>query len=64
MGIRIDLVSRIAKAQTCPARPITIIVPYTPGGSSDVIGRLLMERMRASLTNRSSFKMWLAPTEG
>jgi tripartite-type tricarboxylate transporter receptor subunit TctC len=41
--------SQITKAQTYPARPITLIVPYPPGGTTDVIGRLLSERMRASL---------------
>ncbi len=41
--------SRIASAQTYPARPITIVVPYPPGGPTDTIARLLAERMRASL---------------
>ena len=42
-------VSRFASAQTYPSRPITMIVPFPAGGPSDVIGRLLAERMRASL---------------
>jgi tripartite-type tricarboxylate transporter receptor subunit TctC len=42
-------VSRIARAQTCPARPITIVVPFAAGGPTDTIGRLLAERMRSSL---------------
>jgi tripartite-type tricarboxylate transporter receptor subunit TctC len=42
-------VSRIARAQAYPTRPITIIVPFVPGGATDVIGRILAERMRASL---------------
>src|SRR2546423_8592097 len=41
--------SRIAWAQAYPSRPITIIVPFVPGGATDVIGRILAERMRASL---------------
>jgi len=40
---------RVATAQDYPTRPITMIVPYPPGGSTDVIGRLLAERMRRSL---------------
>src|SRR5262249_60837171 len=30
-------------------RPIMMVVPYPPGGTTDVIGRLVGERMRASL---------------
>src|SRR5262249_37085349 len=42
-------VSRIAWAQTYPARPVTIVVPYAAGGPNDVLGRIMAERMRASL---------------
>jgi len=38
-----------AMAQTWPTRPITMVVPYGAGGSTDVIGRILAEGMRASL---------------
>jgi len=38
-----------ANAQTYPARPITMIVPLAPGGSTDVIGRIMAEGMRVSL---------------
>src|SRR6266436_4296018 len=41
--------SHIARAQTYPARPITIVVPFAAGGPTDTIGRLLAERMRSSL---------------
>jgi tripartite-type tricarboxylate transporter receptor subunit TctC len=41
--------SLIANAQTYPSRPITIIVPFAAGGGTDVIGRIIAERMRASL---------------
>jgi len=42
-------VSTIARAQTYPARPISMIVPFAPGGPTDVIGRIVAEGMRASL---------------
>jgi tripartite-type tricarboxylate transporter receptor subunit TctC len=39
----------IGHAQAYPTRPITMIVLLTPGSSSDVMGRILAERMRESL---------------
>jgi tripartite-type tricarboxylate transporter receptor subunit TctC len=39
----------IANAQNYPARPITMIVTAAAGGPTDAIGRVLTERMRASL---------------
>jgi tripartite-type tricarboxylate transporter receptor subunit TctC len=42
-------VSRDASAQSYPARPITMIVPAAAGGATDVTGRVVAERMRASL---------------
>ena len=41
--------SRIARAQRYPARPITMIVPIGAGSITDVAGRLVTERMRGSL---------------
>ncbi len=43
------LVGRTAEAQTFPTRPIRIIVPFPPGQASDVISRLLGERISASI---------------
>jgi len=43
-------VSRVAMAQAYPTRLITIVVPYAAGGPTDVIGRILAERMRAVLS--------------
>jgi tripartite-type tricarboxylate transporter receptor subunit TctC len=41
--------SHIARAQTYPSRPITMVVPFAPGGATDVIGRMMAERMNSSL---------------
>jgi tripartite-type tricarboxylate transporter receptor subunit TctC len=41
--------SRFAWAQAYPSRPITMIVPFPPGGLTDVIARVLSEGMRTAL---------------
>ena len=38
-----------AMAQAYPSRPITIVVPYSAGGPTDTIARIMAEGMRASL---------------
>jgi len=38
-----------AAAQTYPSRPITLIIPGAAGGPGDLVGRVLIERMKTSL---------------
>jgi tripartite-type tricarboxylate transporter receptor subunit TctC len=38
-----------AQAQNFPSRTITLIVPFPPGGSTDVAGRILADKMGAAL---------------
>jgi tripartite-type tricarboxylate transporter receptor subunit TctC len=46
---RLLVVLQSAWAQAYPARPITMIVPIAAGSSTDVLGRLLAERMGTAL---------------
>jgi tripartite-type tricarboxylate transporter receptor subunit TctC len=48
-GAALPVLSPIARAQTYPSRPITLVVPFPAGGSTDAVGRILAERMRVSL---------------
>jgi tripartite-type tricarboxylate transporter receptor subunit TctC len=43
------LVPALAEAQAFPTRPITLIVPFPPGGSTDTAARILGEAMRGPL---------------
>jgi tripartite-type tricarboxylate transporter receptor subunit TctC len=38
-----------AIAQTYPARPVTIVVPFSAGGPTDTLARIMSERMRKAL---------------
>src|SRR5471032_2794649 len=39
----------MASAQDYPMRPVTIVVPYTPGGSTDITARLVGQKLEERL---------------
>ncbi|MEK6243679.1 MAG: tripartite tricarboxylate transporter substrate binding protein [Pseudomonadota bacterium] len=41
-----------ALAQDYPSRPITVIIPFSSGSASDVIARLVLQRMETSIGQR------------
>jgi len=47
--VALPAVSRIARAQSYPARPITAVVAFAAGASGDTIARILAEHMQKTL---------------
>ena len=66
-----------AQAQTWPSRPITMVIPFAPGGAVDVMGRILSARLSEVLGQQviienvggaggasGSFRVAKAPPDG
>lgn len=43
------IVSGHCAAQSYPNRPVRLVVPYTPGGPTDLVGRAVAQRLQAAL---------------
>jgi tripartite-type tricarboxylate transporter receptor subunit TctC len=41
--------SRLARADSYPSRPVTMVVPFAAGGGTDIFARILSEGMKAAL---------------
>jgi tripartite-type tricarboxylate transporter receptor subunit TctC len=48
-ALAVALSAACAHAQGFPSRPITLIVPFPPGGSTDTVARIMAEKMRPLL---------------
>jgi len=47
--ITADAAGTCAHAQTYPARPVTFVVPFAPGGGTEFLARLLGQRLEQRL---------------
>ena len=45
LGLTLAALSQAGLAQAYPARPVTLIIPFPPGGTLDVVGRMLAQKL-------------------
>ena len=45
----VPAVTRIARAQNYPTRPIRLVIPFPPGGAYDLVGRPLADKLKPHL---------------
>jgi len=47
--VMLPAISRIAEAQAYPTRSVRVIIPFAPGGPTDVFGRLIAQKLSDNL---------------
>ncbi len=50
------LAGPVARAQSYPSRQITLIIPFAPGGSNDLVGRAICKKLSEGGGSRSWWK--------
>jgi tripartite-type tricarboxylate transporter receptor subunit TctC len=48
-GLAFALLAALAQAQSYPAKPVRLIIPFPPGGSNDVVGRVIATQLSERL---------------
>src|SRR4029450_13547427 len=49
LAVTMAVVPALASAQAWPTKPVRFIVPYPPGGTSDILARTIGEKLSAAL---------------
>ena len=49
LGLALALLAAVAVAQPYPTRPVRLIIPFPPGGSNDIVGRMIAAQLSERL---------------
>jgi tripartite-type tricarboxylate transporter receptor subunit TctC len=52
VALSLSVVSDDAQAQGFPNRPITLVIPFAPGGSTSIVGRVIADKMSELLKEK------------